>query len=199
MPAGRHEAALGAGDRALRHGPRAPPRVELPIDAARDAFLRDPPWQPTRRYLERLAATADWGEVVFAANLCFEPTVGTLIRRELGTRAAAASGDTVTPVLARVATQEWEWARAWTIALAQFVVAAARHDNRALIAGWVRDWLPQALEARLALAPLAQRSLGVDAERARRAGPRLCGPDARRGRPARALRAGRWHAHAEPA
>jgi ferredoxin-NADP reductase/ferredoxin len=85
---------------------------ELPIGAAREAFLRDPAWQPARRYLERLAATPDWGEVIVAANLCFEPVVGTLIRRELGTRAAAASGDTVTPVLARVATQEWEWARA---------------------------------------------------------------------------------------
>ena len=42
--------------------------------------------------------------MIVAANLCFEPVVGTLIRRELGTRAAAASGDTVTPVLARAAT-----------------------------------------------------------------------------------------------
>ena len=56
------------------------------------------------RYLERLAATPDWGEVMVAANLCFEPVVGTLMRRELGIRAAAANGDTVTPVLARVAT-----------------------------------------------------------------------------------------------
>lgn len=58
-----------------------------------------------------------------AANLCFEPTVATLIRRELGTRAAAAHGDTVTPVLARAETQEWEWARTWTAALARFLVA----------------------------------------------------------------------------
>ena len=79
-----------------------PTRRELPIAAAREAFLRDPAWQPTRRYLERLAATADWGEVIVAANLCFEPVVGTLIRRELGMRAAPAGGDTVTPVLARV-------------------------------------------------------------------------------------------------
>jgi hypothetical protein len=34
--------------------------------------------------------------VIIAANLCFEPVVGTLIRRELGTRAATASGDIVT-------------------------------------------------------------------------------------------------------
>ena len=101
---------------------------------------------------------------MFAANLCFEPTVATLIRRELGTRAAAASGDTVTPVLARAETQEWEWARTWTVALARFVLAED-HDNRAVLTGWVRDWLPQALEAMAALAPVAQ-PIGVDAERA---------------------------------
>ena len=32
--------------------------------------MHDPARQPTRRYLERLAATPDWAEVLFAANLC---------------------------------------------------------------------------------------------------------------------------------
>jgi ferredoxin-NADP reductase/ferredoxin len=140
--------------------------VEFPIATAREAFLCDEPWQPTRRLIERLAATADWGEVVLAANLVFEPIVATLIRRELGTRAAAANGDTVTPVLARVETQEWEWARAWTVALVRFLLNDARfgEDNRATISGWIRDWLPQALEAALALAPLANEiSIGIDA------------------------------------
>jgi NAD(P)H-flavin reductase/ferredoxin len=142
---------------------------EFPIESAREAFLHDDHWQPARRYLERLAATPDWGEVVVAANLCFEPTVVTLVRRELGTRAAAANGDTVTPVLARVETQEWEWSRAWTTALIRFLLDDARfgEQNRATIAGWVRNWLPQALEAGLALTPLAnQIPTGIDAEHA---------------------------------
>ena len=122
---------------------------ELPIAHARQAFLTDPAWQPTRRYLERLAATPDWGEVIIAANLCFEPTVGTLLRRDLGTRAAAAGGDLVTPVLARVAAQEWAWARAWTIALVRFLAP----ENQALIDRWVADWMPDALAACQALAP----------------------------------------------
>jgi NAD(P)H-flavin reductase/ferredoxin len=132
--------------------------VEFSIDVARDAFLNDAPWQPARAYLERLAGTADWGEVVIAANLCFEPVVGTLIRRELGTRAAAANGDTVTPVLARVATQEWEWTRAWTLDFIRFLCDDAEHGpaNRELIGEWVSEWLPQAVEAGLALAPLAE-------------------------------------------
>ncbi|HWF49830.1 MAG TPA: MmoB/DmpM family protein [Solirubrobacteraceae bacterium] len=131
----------------------------FPIEAAKQSFLTDEAWQPTRRYLERLAATHDWGEVIVAANLCFEPILGTLIRRELGTRAAAASGDTVTAVLARAATQEWEWARAWSTELCRFLLADEGHgtENRAHLTTWIEDWMPEALEAALALAPFAER------------------------------------------
>jgi NAD(P)H-flavin reductase/ferredoxin len=140
--------------------------LEFPIEAARDAFISEPAWQPTRSYLERLAATADWGEVVIAANLCFEPVVGTLIRRELGIRGAAANGDTVTPVLARVATQEWEWMRAWTLEFVRFLSEDSEHGpaNRELIERWVGEWRPRAFEAAAALAPLAPP--GIDPERA---------------------------------
>jgi hypothetical protein len=139
---------------------------ELPIQAARESFLSDPAWQPARRYLERLAATPDWAEVLFAANLCFEPTVATMIRRELGIRAASTNGDTVTPVLARVATQEWEWTRAWTVELARLLLAEGG-TNRAVLAGWVSDWLPRAIDALSALEPLA-RAVGVDFAAAQR-------------------------------
>jgi ferredoxin-NADP reductase/ferredoxin len=138
---------------------------EFSIAAAKESFLTDEAWQPTRRYVERLAATPDWGEVLVATNLCLEPILGTLIRRELGTRAAAASGDTVTPVLARVATQEWEWVRAWTSELSRFLLADQVHGsaNRARIAAWVEEWMPQAVQAALALAPFAARvPLGID-------------------------------------
>ncbi len=122
---------LYAMDLERHHGP-------FPIEQARDTFLQDERWQPTRRYLERLAATPDWGEVLVAANLCFEPVVGTLLRREMGIRAAAANGDTVTPVLARAASQEWEWARTWTVELVRMLLADEAHGsaNRQLIAGW---------------------------------------------------------------
>jgi NAD(P)H-flavin reductase/ferredoxin len=153
---------LYAMDLEEHHGP-------FPIEAAREAFLGDPPWQATRRFLERLASTADWGEVIVAANLCFEPVVTTLLRRELGTRAAAANGDTVTPVLARVETQEWEWARGWTVELMRFLLDDPEHgeSNRELVSGWVRDWLPDALEAALALAPLAKEvPVGIDEQQA---------------------------------
>ena len=138
---------------------------EFSIEAAKSSFLTDPAWQPTRRYVERLAATPDWGEVIVAANLCFEPIVGTLIRRELGTRAAAANGDTVTTVLASVATQEWEWIRAWSTELSRFLLADELHgaENRARISAWIDDWTPQALDAAYGLAPFAERvPAGID-------------------------------------
>jgi NAD(P)H-flavin reductase/ferredoxin len=141
----------------------------FPIEAARERFLNDELWQPTRRFLERLAATRDWGEVIVAANLCFEPAVGTLLRRELGIRAAAANGDTVTPVLARVATQEWEWARAWTTELVRFLCQdpSFGEANRELIDHWVSEWEPLAMEAALALAPLAEQlPHGIETEQA---------------------------------
>ena len=110
-------------------------------------------------YLERLASTADWGERIVAANVCFEPIVGTLIRRELGTRAAAANGDGVTPVLARAETQEWEWVRSVDDALTRFLLEDPVHGgaNRTAMAGWIEEWLPQAFEAAVALIPLADR------------------------------------------
>ena len=150
---------------------------ELPIAAARETFLRDPAWQPTRRYLERLAATADWGEVIVAANLCFEPLVGTLIRRELGMRAAAAGGDTVTPVLARGATQEWEWARTWTVALTRFLVADPAHGahNRAVIERWQSAWMDRARAAAQTLSGAADRVAGYAERTVREA---ISAPDA---------------------
>jgi propane monooxygenase reductase subunit len=151
---------------------------DFPISDARETFLRDPAWQPTRQYLERLAATRDWGEVVVAANLCFEPVVGTLIRRELGIRAAAAAGDTVTPVLARVASQEWSWARAWTEELVRFLVEdpANGSANREVIDAWVADWRPQAVAAAQAL------PVEVDLERVLADEPRLSPRPAQRRR-----------------
>jgi NAD(P)H-flavin reductase/ferredoxin len=141
----------------------------FPIEPARASFLSDPPWQPTRSYVERLASVADWGEVIIAANLCFEPTVGTLIRREFGIRAAAANGDTVTPTLARVATQEWEWTRAWTLDLVRFLFDDAEFGaaNREVVGGWVGGWMPRSIAAAATLAPITEGlPAGIDAGQA---------------------------------
>jgi NAD(P)H-flavin reductase/ferredoxin len=131
------------------------------IKAAHQAFMERPEWQPTRRYLERLAATEDWGEVIVAANLVFEPVVGTLLRREIATRAAAAHGDTVTPALARVESQEWDWVRTWSTALSRFLLEA----NAGRLRDWVEQWRPLAFEAADAI--VAALPFAVDPARLR--------------------------------
>lgn len=131
---------------------------EFSIEAARASFLERPEWQPTREYLERLAATEDWGEVIVATNLCFEPIVGTLLRRELGTRLASAKGDTVTPTLARVETHEWDWVRGWSTALSRFLLP----ENRDVLEGWVAEWRPRATEAAHAIAQALPFDVDLD-------------------------------------
>lgn len=125
----------------------------FPMDSARDRWLEHPAWQPTRRYVEKLRTIVDWGETITAINLCFEPLVGVLIQRELGTRAASANGDAVTPVLGHVAQAEWRWVSGWTEAFYQQVLNDEAHGerNREVIEGWIGEWLPLAIEAADAL------------------------------------------------
>jgi hypothetical protein len=135
---------------------------EFPIERAREAFLSGEVWQPTRQYLEQLRAISDWGEMIVAVNLIFEPLVGVMIRRELGIRAAIANGDGVTPTVARVAELEWDWARRWTVAFLEMVLGDEVHGaaNRAAIAGWVTTWQPRALAALRAIEQLTEVPAG---------------------------------------
>jgi propane 2-monooxygenase small subunit len=137
---------------------------EFPVEASRKSFLEDEQWQPARRYVERLRATPDWGERVVATNLCFEPTVGILIRRELLMRSPKFNGDIVTPAINHVAQLEWEWTRDWTVELVKFVLEDEQHGaaNREVMAGWRADWQPLADEAAEALeAVFAELPAGI--------------------------------------
>jgi hypothetical protein len=126
---------------------------EFSMAAARDRWLSHPAWQPTRTYIERLRTVVDWGEGIVAINLCFEPILGVFIQRELGMRAAAANGDTVTTTLGHVAQAEWRWVSDWTVAFMKLVCSDETHGERntELIRGWMENWLPLALEAAVAL------------------------------------------------
>jgi propane 2-monooxygenase small subunit len=127
---------------------------EFPVESARESWLREEAWQPARRYVERLRATPDWGERVVATNLCFEPRVGLLVRRELLMRSVRFNGDILTQALSHVAQLEWEWVRGWTVELIRFVLEDAEHGgaNRVVLEQWLADWTPLAEEAAVALA-----------------------------------------------
>jgi hypothetical protein len=141
---------------------------EFPIADAKRRWLEHPAWQPTRSFVERLHASTDWGEVIVAANLCFEPIIGAMIRRELGIRAATLNGDTVTPVVARVAQIEWAWAADWTAAFTRFVLDDEHGAaNKAVLEAWLADWLPLATRAGTALTQIAgELPIGFDVEEA---------------------------------
>ena len=112
---------------------------DFPVEAAKKSFLEDEPWQPARSYVEKLCARPDWGERIIAMNLCFEPVVGLLIRRELLMRSVKFNGDLITQAVNHVAQLEWEWARGWTAELVRFVCEDAEHGaaNREVVGdGW---------------------------------------------------------------
>jgi propane 2-monooxygenase small subunit len=129
---------------------------DFPVERARTAFLEDAAWQPARSYLERLRSVADWGERVVAANLCFEPRVGLLLRRELLIRSPKFNGDALTSAVGHVAQLEWEWIRDWTAELIRFLTADEQHGeaNREVLAGWIEGWGAEADEAAIALEPV---------------------------------------------
>jgi hypothetical protein len=128
----------------------------FPVEAAKQSFLEDAPWQPARAYVEKLCSTPDWGERIVATNLCFEPVVGILIRRELLMRSVKFNGDLITQAVNHVAQLEWEWVRGWTAEFVRFVCEDEDHGggNREVVDGWVAEWLPEAHAAAEALAPI---------------------------------------------
>ena len=114
---------------------------EFPVESARMTFPEAGPWQPARRYVERVRATPDWGERVVAVNLCFEPLVGLLLRKELLMRSPKFNGDALTQAVGHVAQLEWEWTRDWTAELVRFLLADEREGphNSEVVERWIRE------------------------------------------------------------
>lgn len=131
---------------------------DMPIDEARRGWNSDPAWRGSREMLAQLAGVDDWAETVVAMNLCFEPLVGQLLRREFGIGAAIRHDDPITPPVGEAGQREWEWAREWTVALLRFLIVDPRHgpENLATIERWLAQWLPLARSAARDVASLAE-------------------------------------------
>jgi len=139
---------------------------ECSTEAARTRFLEDEAWQPVRALVEHVAAASDWMERVIATNLCIEPLVGSLLRREMLLVPASANGDPVTPVIVGNAQREWLWYRAWTAELVRFCVEDEEFGarNREVLAGWASQWNPET--------EIAAQAVAAEFERVPRARPR---------------------------
>jgi len=127
-----------------------------------DAWDNAPEWQGARKLTEALTAVQDdWAEAVFAANVVFEPLIGELFRSNLVMQSAATNGDFVTPTV--MGAGEYDYAQRdlrWTVAcfapLTQDREFAAH--NRELMGGWLRTYVPQALEAARTMQPMWSQS-----------------------------------------
>jgi hypothetical protein len=129
---------------------------DMPMQTARTRWETDRHWLPAHHFLEQALSCPDWGESLVAVNLCFEPLMGQLLRREMAMRCGPGQGDRVTPVVAATGQEEWQLARAWTVALCRFLTEDVAHGaaNRALLGGWLDRQLPAAQDATRVLSAL---------------------------------------------
>jgi len=123
---------------------------------AKRTWLSDPMWQGVRQVVEKLMVLRDWGEVIIATNLVFEPLLGELLRVEFFLRCAPRNGDGVTPTIIESAELDWERNRKWTTAFAQLLLSDATRatHNRAVLQDWVNRWSVLTQNAMRELAPL---------------------------------------------
>lgn len=129
----------------------------LPLEEARARWEGTAEWQPTRRFLAKLALGNDWGEQFVAVNVCLEPLVDGLFWQGWGVEVAGAHGDGVSPILAEPTRVQSAWTRDWTREVLS-ALCARRDDgetNRATVEGWVAAWTPRATTAVTALSGLA--------------------------------------------
>jgi propane monooxygenase small subunit len=131
----------------------------MPMQVARNRWCSDRHWLPAHHFLEQAATCPDWGEALVAVNLCFEPLIGQLLRRELAMKSGPAHGDRVTALVAATGQEEWALTRTWTVAALTFLLADPSHSeaNRELVQGWIARQLPVAEAATRDLGGLAEQ------------------------------------------
>jgi toluene monooxygenase system protein E len=119
-------------------------------DGARDAWQRDPAWQPLREAVERCLVTYDWAEALVALNLCLKPAIDELFMVGLARRAKRLGDFQLGQIFASL-DEDCRWHREWTISLLEIAIQA-HESNRSVIEKWTRKWAPVALRSAEALA-----------------------------------------------
>ncbi|MEA2168548.1 MAG: alkene monooxygenase beta subunit [Solirubrobacteraceae bacterium] len=121
---------------------------DIPIEDARAAWETGSAWASAREHLAAVGRCDDWGEIVVALNLCFEPLAGQYLRREFA-KAALSANDTVTPIVSGAGQVEWDWVQRWTAALVSGLIEDPVHGaaNGEVLQAWVAEHTPSALGA----------------------------------------------------
>ena len=114
-------------------------------EGAREAWERDPRWQPLRELVERALVTWDANEALVALCLCIKPPFDELFDA-YWPALAKASGDPLLVPIAASLHEDALWHRAWSSALVASLIAddGARRD---VAQTWVDAWAPRALDA----------------------------------------------------
>lgn len=114
------------------------------FDDPRPAWMAGLRLQPTRRIVEEIMATLDWGKAIILAQIVFEP-LHTAAAHALLTTGALAAGDGLTPFVCRSIEDDKVRHREGAAAFLRLVCADDRHGehNRELITSWVADLLPR--------------------------------------------------------
>jgi propane monooxygenase small subunit len=122
----------------------------------KQTWLQDPVWQGVRENVERLTATRDWAEQLFATNVVYEPLVGELFRSQFVMQFAAPHGDFVTPVLVGIAEFDYEHNLAYTVELLRLLVEDAQYgeENKRVMGEWLAHWTPYSVTAARLLQPV---------------------------------------------
>src|SRR5579875_497401 len=124
--------------------------------AHKQVWKNDPCWFGVRENVERLTATPDWAEQVFATNLIYEPLCGELFRSQFVLQFAAPHGDFVTPVLYGIAEHDYERNLAYTMELYKMLADDEVYgtENKRLMSEWLAHWTPYSVAAARQLQPI---------------------------------------------
>lgn len=135
--------------------------IETAVDhyrdhGAKDHWLSDDVYQPTRAIVERLIAFDDWAELAVVTNLVLDPIIAEVAVSQLVRRFGPFHGDFVTPTIVTTTERDRRRNRQWTEELVRMVTgenAPAAEANRRVIQGWLDRWTPDVQAAARALAP----------------------------------------------
>ncbi|GFM19440.1 MULTISPECIES: hypothetical protein [Mycobacteriaceae] len=118
------------------------------FDDQRPAWMESPRLQPTRRLVEEIMATLDWGKAIIVGDLLFEP-LNTAAAHALLTTGSLAAGDGLTPFICSSIEDDKVRHRESAAAFLRLVCEDDEYGpaNRALIADWAAELLPRAVEA----------------------------------------------------
>ena len=103
-----------------------------------------------------MLAAEDYLEQYFAGNVLFEPFVTELVRSGLIMQFAAAHGDFLTPAIVAVAEGDYERNLTNTVELFQILLGDSKEGehNREIAGGWLKKYVPLAVEAAKQLQPI---------------------------------------------